>query len=303
MSSYSDKPTELILFKGNPEYNKIEGANLMWAKNTESWVFQDSSDNQFYFLVSGRWFRAPKLDGPWSYAGNDLPADLKNIPLDFEAADVLASVPGTDEAEGAVLLAQVPTEAVVKRSEAEQKVKVAYQGDPQFQPIEGTSMSYASNTSSDIIKVENKYYLCQDAVWFVSDSATGPWKVTTNVPDAIYTIPSSSPAYRVTYVKVVESDDPDEVVCSYTANDSNLKVRNENPSDRGKGIENRPASGAAPNRPSSDVMSGLDRQAHTRERGDLRANRTQTFERSGIAADFGGSRSFSRAPRGGFRRR
>ncbi len=214
---FSDKPAELLLFDGNPVYTKIEGTKLLKAKNTESWLFQDSADKQFYFLVAGRWFRATALEGPWSYAGNDLPEDFKKIPPDSDAAEVLASVPGTEEAEDAILLAQVPTEAVVKRSEAEQKAKVAYQGEPQFQPIEGTSMTYATNTSSDLISVEGKYYLCQDAVWFVSDSPTGPWKVATNIPDAIYSIPSNSPVYRVTYVKVVESNNPDEVVCSYTA--------------------------------------------------------------------------------------
>jgi hypothetical protein len=71
----------------------------------------DTGDGQTYFLVSGRWFRAPKLEGPWTYAGNDLPQDFKFIPPTHQCADVLASVPGTPEAEDAILLAQIPTEA------------------------------------------------------------------------------------------------------------------------------------------------------------------------------------------------
>jgi hypothetical protein len=215
---FSDKPAELIEFSGGaPVFQKIPGTRLLWAKNTESWVFQSSEDSQIYFLVSGRWFRAPKLEGPWVYAGNDLPEDFKLIPPTHACADVLASVPGTPEAEDAVLLAQVPTEAVVKRAEAEAKAKVAYDGEPEFVAIEGTPMTYAKNTSSDVIKVEDKYYLCQDAVWFAGSAPVGPWKVVTVVPPVIYTIPPSYPLYRVVYVKVEDDNDPDVVVCSYTA--------------------------------------------------------------------------------------
>jgi hypothetical protein len=214
---YSATPAELVLFKDSPVYEKVAETHLLWATNTESWFFQNSEDNQFYFLITGRWFRAPSLEGPWTYAGNNLPSDFKLVPPDSKCADILASVPGTEQAQDAVLLAQVPVEAAVKRSEAEAKVKVVYQSEPQFTPIEGTSMSYASNTSSDIIKVQNKYYLCQDAVWFVADAPNGPWKMATEIPPEIYTIPPSSPNYRDTYVKVVDASDPNEVTYSYTS--------------------------------------------------------------------------------------
>ncbi|RYD43010.1 MAG: hypothetical protein EOP83_32160, partial [Verrucomicrobiaceae bacterium] len=214
---YSDKPAELITFKGEPVWEKIEGTRLSWANNTESDVFQEEGGD-VYFLVSGRWFKTPKLGEAWTYAGNDLPEDFKQIPEDGPEGDVLASVPGTDEAEDAVILASVPTEAVVNIKQAEAKAAVAYNGDPSFKPIEGTQMTYASNTASDVIQNGGKYYLCQDAVWFVSDTANGPWKVCKDVPEAIYSIPPSSPVYRVTYVNVEDEDDDDgEVTCSYTA--------------------------------------------------------------------------------------
>ena len=214
---YSDQPAELIEFAGEtPGYEKVEGTQLLWARNTESWLFQ-SADSQLYFLTSGRWFRAPKLEGPWTYAGNDLPEDFKVIPRGHPCADVLASVPGTQEAEDAVLLAQIPTQATVNVAEAEGKAAVKYDGEPAFAPIGATPMSYATNTGNDVIMFEKNYYLCLDAVWFISTAASGPWKICTAVPPVIYTIPASSPVYRVTYVKVETSPTPDVVVCSYTA--------------------------------------------------------------------------------------
>lgn len=214
---FSDKPAELISFQGDPSWRSIEGTHLSWATNTDSHVFEDSEDGRIFSLFSGRWFSTDKLGGKWTYAGNDLPVDFLNIPSNDPSADVLASVPGAVEAEDAVLLASVPVEATIKKAEAQAKAKVTYNGEPDFQPIEGTSLQYGVNTSSDVVKFDGKYYLCQDAVWFLSAAATGPWVVCDEVPKEIYQIPASSPVYRTTYVTVEKSDDPSEAVYSYTA--------------------------------------------------------------------------------------
>jgi hypothetical protein len=158
-------------------------------------------------LLSGRWFRSKSLEGPWSYAGNDLPADFAKIPENSSKARVLASVPGTVEASDAVMLAQIPTTAIVNKAEAEAQVKVAYDGTPEFKPIESTTMEYATNTQDKVIKFGDLYYLCFQAVWFVSTTPTGPWKTADTVPSEIYTIPPSSPVYNVTYVTQTNATD------------------------------------------------------------------------------------------------
>ena len=214
---YSAKPAELILFNGEPTYQSIPGTTLQWATNTDSHVFFDAPNKQFYFMVTGRWFRAPNLVGPWTYAGNDLPATFKAIPANDPSASVLASVPGTPDAENAVLLAQVPTTAIVHRSQAEAKTKIIFYGEPVFKSIDGTNLSYATNTSAEVIQDGSNYYLCQDAVWFVSGAAKGPWKVATTVPAEIYKIPPSAPVYNVTYVQQNETSNPETIESSYTA--------------------------------------------------------------------------------------
>ena len=72
-----------------------------------------------YYLVAGRWFSAPDFTGPWTFATPTLPADFKKIPLEHERSRVLASVPGTDQAAEAVLLAQIPQTARVNKKETE----------------------------------------------------------------------------------------------------------------------------------------------------------------------------------------
>jgi hypothetical protein len=197
---YSNTPAEIITFKGQPKYAPIPNTQLVYAANTESDVFVHSGGKQYYYLVAGRWFRAKSLDGPWSYASSDLPSDFALIPPNSARSRVLVSVPGTDEANDAVLMAQVPTTVIVDRAQAEAQVKVSYDGDPQFKPIESTDLSYASNTQDKIIKVGDLYYLCFQGVWFMSTSPEGPWKTADSVPKEIYTIPPSSPVYNVTYV-------------------------------------------------------------------------------------------------------
>jgi hypothetical protein len=209
----STTPAELIVMVGEPQYQRIPGTGIFAVTNTDSLVFWDGYAKNFYYLVAGRWFRAPALDGPWVFATRDLPADFANIPPDGPLAAVLASVPNTTEAREAAFEAQIPRLAVVSRKNA--AASATYAGDPQFAPIAGTSLSYAVNTANDVIRVGDAYYLCKNGVWFTSASPSGPWTVAASVPDQIYAIPPSSPVYNVTYVKIYQVAD-DSVVDGYT---------------------------------------------------------------------------------------
>ncbi|MDR2921158.1 MAG: hypothetical protein LBV72_17570 [Tannerella sp.] len=213
---YSNEPAELILTEGTPVFSKIPGTGLLYVSNSDNDVFVDEAQNQYYILLSGRWFRSKAFGGPWTYAGNDLPADFAKIPEDSPKGQVLASVPGTIQASDAVMLAQIPTTVVVNKAEAETKAKATYDGDPNFAPIQGTSMEYATNTQDKIIKVGDLYYMCFQAVWFMSTTPNGPWKTADSVPDEIYTIPPSSPVYNVIYVTQTNPT-PTTVECSSTS--------------------------------------------------------------------------------------
>jgi hypothetical protein len=60
---FSSVPAEVIEFKGAPVYARILGTQLTYATNTKSAVFVHASEQKYYFLVSGRWFRSASLDG------------------------------------------------------------------------------------------------------------------------------------------------------------------------------------------------------------------------------------------------
>ena len=210
----SFESAELILLSGPPKYEPVKGTALLWVSNTESDLFRLGETGAFYYLVAGRWFSSATLEGPWTFASPKLPEDFKRIPLEHERSRVLASVPGSDQAAEAVLLAQVPQVARVNVKEVKAP-EVVYQGDPTFQPIEKTSLERAVNTDKDIIKFGDLYYMCFQGVWFMSRSATGPWEVTTTIPQEVYQIPASSPSHHVTYVTVVEDDDDNDDLATF----------------------------------------------------------------------------------------
>jgi hypothetical protein len=213
---YSTVPTEVILFDGQPTYTQIPGTQLVYANNTDSPLFVHSPTQTYYYLAAGRWFSAASLTGPWTFASLALPADFANIPLSSPASAILASVPGTTEAKDSVLIAQIPTTMILDPTKAAAQAKVTYSGDPQFAPIEGTTLQYATNTPDKVIQVGDVYYLCLQGVWFMSTTSQGPWTTASSVPQVMYTIPPSSPVYNVTYVTQSTTSNGN-VQSSYTA--------------------------------------------------------------------------------------
>jgi hypothetical protein len=213
----STMPAEMILLRGPANYLTVGSTKLLWVSNTDSDVFRLGKTGTVYFLTSGRWFSAPDFTGPWTFATLQLPEDFKKIPLSHERSRVLASVPGTDQAAEAVLLAQVPQTATVNKKQIKAPEVDFDGGMPQFQPIEKTTLQRAVNTDKDIIKVGDLYYMCFQGVWFMAKSPTGPWEATGSVPGQIYEIPASSPAHNVTYVTVEEDHDDTAVYVTAAA--------------------------------------------------------------------------------------
>lgn len=208
------KPSELIMTDGEPEYATIEGTSLLYIANSESDIIMDIDSQNHYVLLGGRWFYSKTLnDGDWKFAEpQDLPADFAKIPENSDMDDVRASIPGTPEAKDALLEQSIPQTAMVDRKEA--NVDVTYDGDPKFEKIEGTNVSFAVNTDKQVLLINKKYYCVDEAIWFVSGKATGPWAVSDVRPDEVDQIPPESPVYNVKYVYIYEST-PEIVYVGY----------------------------------------------------------------------------------------
>ena len=203
----STVPAELILLQGAPNYLLVRARAICCGSATPR-------------ATSSAWARPGRSTSSWPAGGSRRRGSRgrgrsrrrtcrrrsSRFPLEHARSRVLASVPGTDQAVEAVLLASIPQTARVSRKDVKAP-DVAYQGDPKFEPIPSTTVARAVNTDKDIIKVGDLYYMCFEGVWFVAKAPTGPWTVADSIPKAIYEIPVSSPSYNVTYVTVEESND------------------------------------------------------------------------------------------------
>ncbi|MDR3747043.1 MAG: hypothetical protein P4M04_02615 [Acidobacteriota bacterium] len=123
-------PAELIETKGEPVYKAIPGTGLEYAENTNGNIFRLGA--QYYILISGRWFRG-------------IACHLRNRICDQRLFGLGSA-----------------GHRRVTRSEA--KLTVQYGGEATFVPIEGTSMTYAKNTSAAVIKVSDNNYCVEAGV-------------------------------------------------------------------------------------------------------------------------------------------
>jgi hypothetical protein len=209
------KATELVVFTGDPTWKPLVEGDVLYADNTGSDILLDVTSQQHFLLLSGRWYGAKSLQGPWTFVPSDkLPPGFAKIPEDSPKGEVLSHVAGTPQAEEALADAQVPQVAAVKKGKA--KLEVKYDGAPQWEKISGTSIEYAKNSPNKVLKIEGKYYACEQAVWYVSGNPNGPWEVAEMIPAEIQKIPPDSPAYNLKYVAIYDTT-PEVVYVGYTS--------------------------------------------------------------------------------------
>src|SRR5262249_31693223 len=179
------KPKALIVLDGPPRYASVVRTSLQYAVNTSARLIRSTDTGNVYVCVDGSWFRAADVNGPWLHVP---PA---NLSTDFSAVPCSSTVANQNI-------------AVADHKPA--TLSVSMDGDPVLEPINGTSLNYVANASVPIIQVViNNWYAVQDGVWFYSAEATGPWRVTNNVPPEIYSIPPGVPIYHAIHSRIVAS--------------------------------------------------------------------------------------------------
>ena len=209
----STEPAELIVTEGPAAFVPLVD-DLLVLQNSDDDVFMHVSSQNYYIVLAGRWYHASSLNGPWAFQpADDLPEAFANIPRDSNQADSRVYVAGTEEARDAVLDAQVPQTAAVERGEVD--IDVEYDGEPIYEPVDGTDLVYIQNTGSTVIQSDGFYYLVEDGVWYVSSAPNGPWQVSDHRPAQVDTILPTSPVYNVKYVRVYDST-PSLVYVGYT---------------------------------------------------------------------------------------
>lgn len=199
----SYEPSELVVIDGAMDLEPVGGTGIEYVSNTESDLFR--YDGRYYYLAAGRWFSTKDVNRKW-YTVKDLPRAFAEIPKNHPRSRVLASVPGTEAARLAAKEAAVPKRTEVAAGSGA-GIQVPWFGEPSFVEIQGTELSRGENTPYQVIRHNNFHYLCHEGAWYSSSSPTGPWRAAREVPEAIYTIPATDPAFNVTFVKLDSFDD------------------------------------------------------------------------------------------------
>jgi hypothetical protein len=216
----STAPAEILVTEGAPRWSSIASSGLSFVLNTSANIFRLDATGACFVLVSGRWFTSADLGGPWTYVpASSLPAAFMMIPAESPKENVLASIPGTAQAQEASIANTVPQTARVPLTEA--LAQPTYAGaSVKWTKIGGTigsgKVEVASNCSTPVFRTDSStYWAVEKGVWFTGPSFTGPWKVAQWVAPILYTIPPASPYYFVTFVRVYSAT-PQYVVVGYT---------------------------------------------------------------------------------------
>jgi hypothetical protein len=196
----STKPAILIYIDGPPIARPVPGTDLERIINSHALLLRDKSGEHYLHFLDG-YLKAPSLAGPWTVASEPpagaaeaekqalvapVPADLLTAPSDAQNKEAMSL---KNTAPPIVYVATSPSELLI------------FQGEPNFMPIQGTQLLYASNTSGNVFKLltDQRIYVLLSGRWFASASLDGPWQFVTgkDLPADFANIPDSSPKENV----------------------------------------------------------------------------------------------------------
>ena len=166
----------LLLYDGEPRYEKIENSGYERAINTPFVVVREGSK---YYLSSGQlWYEARDALGPWK-------------PTNSPPADLASQMPEPDP--DAPPPPKVPPEIVVATEPSE---LIATDGKPNWDSLPGGDILYVSNTESPWLRDlgTGNMYLLLSGRWYRAKNSAGPWTFVRSdeLPPAFAQIPPAS---------------------------------------------------------------------------------------------------------------
>ena len=171
----ASKPSLLVLIDGMQRMSEVPGTKLYRVLNTRSIILFESDKKLYYLRVEDWWLQSPELEGPWKYA-EKLPDDMK------KAEEFLVTKNLAQDPEGE----QPPQQRGLKEAGKKAEIPVVHvmfgpaelietKGEPAYKSIPGTGLQYVDNTTGNIFKLNEDYYVLISGRWFKSASFAGPW--------------------------------------------------------------------------------------------------------------------------------
>lgn len=200
---YTTEPSILVLIDGTPKLQRNNDWNLDAVVNTPFTIVKNSDNT--YFLFGGKhWYQAPSATGPYQYAEN-VPSSVKRVEESLDKTNT--TDPGyesnatadQDNVVSDIIVSTVPAELIQSK------------GEPTFSNIDGTALSYVSNSDNDIFIDNNsrQYYVLLSGRWYHSSQLSGSnWQ---------YVASNSLPA---DFAKIPEGSPKDNVLASVAGTDA-----------------------------------------------------------------------------------
>ncbi|HEY0505826.1 MAG TPA: hypothetical protein VGD42_20275, partial [Lysobacter sp.] len=189
---FSTQPAVLVLVDGNPALKPSGVAGVQRVINSRSLLLEQNG--QYYTHLAGHWAKAASLDGPWTLA----PTVDAKLTQAMQQAVSSKQVDTLDKPPQALAdaFANGGMPALYVRTRPAELITV--QGDPQFAAIEGTRLSYVTNTGADVFVdagADNAWYVLVSGRWFTAPGSKGPWQYVApnRLPADFAKIPPESP--------------------------------------------------------------------------------------------------------------
>lgn len=167
-------PAILVPIDGTPVWRPVAGSPG-WTRivNTRALILKSTAAPEMFLHVYDGWLMANTLAGPWTQPFLP-PAGIDAVARKVVASGVVDPLAGGKGGRTrpslvrgipAIHAAEGPAELIV------------FRGEPDFVPLVGTALAWASNTTSDVLRdtATGMTYVLLAGRWFRAASLAGPW--------------------------------------------------------------------------------------------------------------------------------
>jgi len=170
----STTPAILVPVDGAPVWKPVAGSpGFTRIVNTRALVLKSASVPQMFLRVYDGWLMADSLAGPWNQPLIP-PAGLDAVAKKVAATKLVDMLDGGKDAKPRPSLGQGVPSIQVSQVPAE---LIVFRGAPDFAPLVGTSLAWATNTTGDVLRDTGSgaIYALLAGRWFRATSLEGPW--------------------------------------------------------------------------------------------------------------------------------
>jgi hypothetical protein len=188
------QPSMLVLIDGQPKLQHNDDLKLDMVVNTPFTIVK-STDGRFYLYGSKHWYVSNAATGPYENTNGQIPENIRNVEqvIASKSQNNTSDKSTTDANPNVIpniIVSTVPAELIQSK------------GQPNFTPVQGTTLLYVSNSDNDIFMDENsqQYFVLISGRWYqTKDLNSDSWVyiAADRLPADFARIPPGSPKDNV----------------------------------------------------------------------------------------------------------